>query len=171
MFVHNSLTHVHLSKSHHTRYTSAAKSVIRFGLPLAGYSNAYDRRSEQIDKTESFIKGLTSALFDGGLNGDGITVRAINGALLEAHFAELLAADSIWILLAIALVGVFILVHTGAPLLTLFGMLHVILSFPFSYFFLQLFFDIGAMGVLNFLGIFIILGETHASHHLLHSSS
>jgi hypothetical protein len=100
------------------------------------------------------------------LNGDGITVRAINGALLEAHFAELLAADSIWILLAIALVGVFILVHTGAPLLTLFGMLHVILSFPFSYFFLQLFFDIGAMGVLNFLGIFIILGEAHASHHL-----
>ena len=30
------------------------------------YSNAYDRRSEQIDKTEDFIRGLTSALFEGG---------------------------------------------------------------------------------------------------------
>lgn len=139
-------------------YSSAAKSIIRFGLPLVGYSNAYDRRSEQIDKTEDFIRGLTSALFEGGLSGEGITVRAVNGALLEAHFAKLLRNDSIWILLSIALVGVFILIHTGAPFLTCFGMLHVILSFPFSYFFLQLFFDIGAMGVLNFLGIFIILG-------------
>jgi hypothetical protein len=37
-------------------------------------------------------------------------------------------------------------------------MLHIILSFPFAYFFIQVFLDIGKMGLLNFMSLFIILG-------------
>lgn len=136
----------------------ALKSVVRFGLPLDGYSNAYDRRKEQLDKIDDFINGMSSELLEDGFSSDGITVRAISASLLNEYFENLIWKDIIWVVLAIALVGIFIFLHTRTVFLTVFGMSHVILSFPFSYFFMQAFFDIGAVGVLNFLSIFIILG-------------
>jgi hypothetical protein len=56
------------------------------------------------------------------------------------------------------LVWSFIFLHTQSLLIASVGMLHIILSFPFAYFFLQVFLDIGGMGLLNFMALFIILG-------------
>jgi hypothetical protein len=138
-------------------FSFAAKSVVRFGLPLEGYTNAYDRRQEQFKKIDDFVLKMYDELMDDGFSNNGITVRALNSALIGEYFNRILYRDIVWVFLAIVLVGVFVLVHTGSPLLTTFGMVHIILSFPFGYFFLQLFFDIGALGFLNFLTVFIIL--------------
>eukprot|EP00038_Savillea_parva_P006417 m.163683 g.163683 ORF g.163683 m.163683 type:complete len:1050 (+) comp12325_c0_seq1:204-3353(+) len=139
-------------------FSWATKSNVRFGLPLQGYSNAYDRREDQIDKINDWILEMYDQLMEDGFSNNGYVVRALNDALVGRYFDNILNKDIIWVFLAIALVGVFVLINTGAPLLTAFGMLHIILSFPFSYFFLQLFFQIGSLGFLNFLTVFIILG-------------
>jgi hypothetical protein len=70
----------------------------------------------------------------------------------------LILGDGIKAVLSIFLVWAFIVGHTQSVMLASFGMLHVILSFPFAYFFLQLFLDVGALGILNFFSLFIILG-------------
>lgn len=124
-------------------HSFAIKSSIRFGLPLSGYSNAYDRRKEQLDKIDEFIDQMSDKLLKDGFSSDGITVRAVSGGLLTKYFETLIWKDIVWVVLSIVLVGVFIFAHTKTIFLTAFGMTHVILSFPFSHFFMQAFFDIG----------------------------
>lgn len=140
-----------------TLSTFAVKSEVLFGMPLAGYANAQDRYSEQKKKIDEFIGTLRKYLQDDASSAT-ITVRAAHPYLFELHFQDLMLRDGVLILLSITLVGLFVLWHTRSPFLTVFGMFHVILSFPFAYFFMQFMFDIGPMGILNFMSIFIILG-------------
>lgn len=43
------------------------------------------------------------------------------------------------------------------PLLLYIGMLHIVLAFPVSYLFVQGILQIGPLGILNFMSLFIIL--------------
>eukprot|EP00041_Stephanoeca_diplocostata_P025695 m.678196 g.678196 ORF g.678196 m.678196 type:complete len:1033 (+) comp22804_c1_seq2:366-3464(+) len=140
-----------------TLKTFATKSQIFFGMPLAGYANSQDRYSEQKEKIDDFIATLRKYLRDEASDAV-ISVLAAHPLLFELHFQDLMVRDGVLILLSITLVGLFVLWHTRSPFLTVFGMLHVILSFPFAYFFMQAIFDIGPMGILNFMSMFIILG-------------
>eukprot|EP00039_Didymoeca_costata_P009116 m.120592 g.120592 ORF g.120592 m.120592 type:complete len:1010 (-) comp14368_c0_seq2:153-3182(-) len=138
------------AESHVTRAT------FRFGLPLKGYKNAKDRNEEQIEKIEEFVGSLKGYLDDASEG--GITVRYLSPILTEMHFQELIIRDVLWVLMSIILVFLFMWLHIQSAFLAGFGILHVILSFPFAYFFLQLFLRTGPMGILNFMSLFIILG-------------
>eukprot|EP00039_Didymoeca_costata_P008447 m.112212 g.112212 ORF g.112212 m.112212 type:complete len:1026 (+) comp14086_c0_seq4:217-3294(+) len=132
------------------------KSTFRFGLPLQGYNNAKDRYDEQISKIEDFVSSMKEYLDSAGEH--GITVRYLSPILIQLHFQDLIFRDTLWIVLSIVLVFLFMWFHIQSAFLASFGIVHVILSFPFAYFFLQALLRSGSMGVLNFMSLFIILG-------------
>ena len=151
------------------------KTSILFGFPLKGYNNSQDRPEEQEEIMDNWIISLYGEYKDEGStmiesgylhnfyqkkydDGSGIQVGILSGAILGKYFDGLILADGVKAFISIFLVWLFCIAHTQSVFLASFGMLHILLSFPFAYFFLQLFLDVGALGLLNFFSLFIILG-------------
>lgn len=134
-----------------------SRGTIRFGIPLEGFDSSNDRYDEQIAIIEDFIKTLVDFLESDESN-SLFTLRFVSPVTASLHFEGLLFNDVMLVLASITMVWAYMWFHTKSLFLASFGMGHVVLSFPFAYFFLQLFLYPKSMGVLNFMSLFIILG-------------
>lgn len=134
-----------------------SRGTIRFGIPLEGFDSSNDRSDDQIKIIEDFIKTLIDYLESDGAN-EQFKLRFASPITIRLHFDGLLFNDVVLVLASISMVWLYMWFHTSSLFLASFGMGHVVLSFPFAYFFLQLFLYPKSMGVLNFMSLFIILG-------------
>eukprot|EP00040_Diaphanoeca_grandis_P036595 m.233765 g.233765 ORF g.233765 m.233765 type:complete len:1065 (-) comp33647_c0_seq2:2081-5275(-) len=137
------------------RFTDATKMQILFALPLEGYANSKDRRDEQlleIDSTmlaiEDYIKTVDAPF----------TLYFLSEPTITRHFDGLIVGDSLLISASIFFVFLYMWFHVKSLFLSSLGIFHIILSFPFGYFFLQVFLASEKIIVLNFMALFIILG-------------
>ena len=134
-----------------------SRGTIVFGLPLEGFASSNDRYDDQIKKIEDFVADQVPYLESDAAN-EQFELRFMSPVTIKMHFDGLVVNDALLVLASIAMVWAYMWFHTKSLFLASFGIGHILLSFPFAYFFLQLILYPKAMGFLNFMSLFIILG-------------
>lgn len=67
--------------------------------------------------------------------GDDFEVLVFSYSLYSASFGDLAFQDFIWIAGSASFVLVYMCIHTGSIYLGLFGIIQILLAYPFTYFF------------------------------------
>jgi len=133
-----------------------------FGLPLAGYRNGGDRRKEQLDIIHRWISRVGSfeeyseTLLDSP-NGV-LTVTWQFDYLLNKKSSDMLAADTMKVLIAIVFVLCVITLHLRSAFLGALGLLQVLLSFPIGFNVYRILLGIELFGGLSSAGLILIVG-------------
>lgn len=78
-------------------------------------------------------------------------------AIYIAEALSIMTADLTLALIAVAFVGLFMLVHTRSPLVAIGGLLQILLSFPCALYLYAVWFQIELFGALHVLSIFLCL--------------
>eukprot|EP00051_Salpingoeca_urceolata_P017516 m.239317 g.239317 ORF g.239317 m.239317 type:complete len:947 (+) comp18977_c2_seq1:474-3314(+) len=134
------------------------KLIIRFGLPLPGFTSPRDRADEQEKKIDDFIESFSSVLSDNRDVSGKPALRYSAAVLNDEHISSIIFGDSVLITASIVVVFLYMWFHLQSAFLAGFGMLHIILSFPMAYLIVQITTDMGGTGLLTFMTLFIILG-------------
>ncbi|EGD75300.1 hypothetical protein PTSG_06952 [Salpingoeca rosetta] len=132
-------------------------SLTFFGLPLAGFKSPDDRYDEQISIIESFVKRVPSTLRP-FKKAEGLTTTILSGVLIDDYFWNLIITDTALVSVSVVVVYLYMAFHVNSFFISGMGMLHVLVSFPIAFLFTQAAMDFGAMGILNLMSLFIILG-------------
>jgi hypothetical protein len=123
--------------------SNATHTVLRFGLPLEGYSSPDNRRKEHEAEAGAFSVWMVSevlakeraAMKEAG--GPLETLYFGGSAIFESMVQENLRGDAMFAVGSIVFVLLYLWFHTMSLFLAALGMLHIVLSFPVSFFFLQ----------------------------------
>ena len=127
---------------------TATRSVLSFGMPLAGFANQHDREDAQVEAIQAFILRAEEALLDHfGLRGAlfsspyrqlattaDLDVRWYAYTISQEEFARMTNSDFTAVFFSIFFVCAYIGVHTSSFALGCFGILLILFSFPLSFF-------------------------------------
>jgi hypothetical protein len=80
------------------------------------------------------------------------------GAIFESMVQDSLRGDAMFALGSIVFVLLYLWFHTSSFFLASLGMLHIVLSFPVSYFWLRIVFGIRYFDMMNIFLLYIIMG-------------
>jgi hypothetical protein len=144
--------------------SNATRTLFQFGLPLKGYTSADDRREEQEAKAGAFTLKIVKEVLDKERlrlvkEDSAIELLYLGGDVVQSNMIQaLLANDALLAIGSICFVYIYIWAHTGSLFLASFGMLHIILSFPVAYFFLNVVLGIRYFDMMNIFLIYIIMG-------------
>uniref|UniRef100_A0A7S1C4Y0 SSD domain-containing protein n=1 Tax=Bicosoecida sp. CB-2014 TaxID=1486930 RepID=A0A7S1C4Y0_9STRA len=151
--------------------TNAAvtRSLMVFGLPLAGYNNA-DQPSptmkgvplmrasaEQSGKVDAWTKDVLLPVLDDASD-DVVAVRFRGTGINDVIFEGILLNDVNYVMLSLVFVFAYCWFHMRSLSLTAAGLFGVIMSLPVAVFVYAVVLQIDKFGTLNFLGLFVILG-------------
>lgn len=157
----------HLTKNPDVSFSNmrsnSTRSLFQLGLPLEGYANADDRRAEQEEKAGAFTLRIAKVLEAERLklkaDESELELLYFGGAAMFSNMvAETLAHDSLYAVGSILFVLCYIWVHTQSLFIAMFGMLHIVLSFPVAYFFLTQVCGIRYFDTMNMFLLYIIMG-------------
>lgn len=137
------------------------RAVFPFATPLEGFRDSNDRFDEQESRYIDFILSIRDDVLE-QINQDAKDVQVrmvwLEFFLLNRSFDAVVFGDTIFALIAVVVLWLYIWFHTGSVFLSLGAMLHILLSFGWAAFVFVYAFQISIFPFLNILGIYIILG-------------
>jgi len=153
-------------------YTSAVRTQLVMGAPLAGFRNTDDRWSEQRKTYNKFIVkveeqffdhfGMTNTFFSSAYTEEAIVgnmqVRWAAAGVFNEEFSRLVNGDLALSLSAMVFVFGYIWFHTASLWLASTAMAQILLSLPVAFFIYRVFFQISYFTQLHVLVIFLVLG-------------
>ena len=142
-----------------SRTGPVTRSIFPFAAPLRTYVNIEDRFGEQEGFFSDWVIEVESEVLNNN-NKDDFDIRMtwLEETLLDAAFNDLIFGDTIFALVAIVVLWIYMWFHTGSLFLSLGSMCHILLSFSWAVFFFTVIYQITIFPFLNVLGIYIILG-------------
>ena len=163
----NLLNHLHLEKYDmfvmnsfkNTNVSSVIQSKYRFGLPVDGYDSADKSLKKQESKVKKQIILLKEWLDTVVVtNKDDFRVYYLFSGIGGYSAQKQLIADGSFATGSILFVLAVMAFHTRSIAIASLGMLQILISFPSTYFFYRLIFQIEHFGTLQVLAIYVILG-------------
>lgn len=136
-----------------TRYL---RSFLRYGGPLAGYTNTEEKEKDQDSKFESYMEPHVDRI----LNSENRLLEPLiaGNAVWNLVFQRLIAEDLSWAFFSMLFVYIFMIYHTSSLFLASMGILEILLAFPFAFYFYNVLFGINLFESLHVMSVFIILG-------------
>ena len=148
------------------------RSFINLGEPLKGFSSNTDRPEEQRVEYNKFYSNLENKYFDkfkiestffrsGYLDPiifDDLKIQYYAWNFNALEFNRVVNGDMLWTLCSILFVSLWIRMHTGSCIISLFSMLQIVLSMPFAFFIYRCIFGITYFTQLHGCAIFLALG-------------
>jgi predicted RND superfamily exporter protein len=138
--------------------TETSQALYSFAFPLAGFNNSQNEVEAQDALYEEWILVQRQFFIEFNNNSTEIDLLWLGSFITTADTNALLLGDAAWAGAAILFVVVWMCLHTMSFWLGLWGMFHIILSFPVAYFFVVIAMNVRSFNTLNMLGIFILLG-------------
>ncbi|KAJ8319852.1 hypothetical protein KUTeg_001439 [Tegillarca granosa] len=132
------------------------RTEVLFGAPLRGYSNPYVKSKEQTEKFKSFVIKYIDILSKAST--DKVQVLFGGNEIFDYEVDNTFWNDLRLAIISAASIAVFMMILTSSLWLTLWGIVSICLSFPLAFFFYRVVCGIRALGILNGVAAFVIIG-------------
>lgn len=133
-----------------------SRGTITFGMPLPGYKNKDEKRTEQREKFRDwFRKEFNDYLKETKGDGD-VEFLFFATPLISDEFISILLADVTKVFVSLALVFLWIWLQTNSSIIAIAGITEIILSIPLAFFFYYTIFGFKYFDGLNAMTIFIV---------------
>merc|ERR1719454_621593 len=113
------------------RQSKHTRAVITFGEPLEGYKSRADRSDEQEEKLASWFRASFRTYLEDTSEAGEVEVLYFATPLFFDEFIGILTGDMLMALVAV--VFVFICLHSGSFFLAIAGMVEILLSIPVAF--------------------------------------
>lgn len=140
-----------------TGISKPTRSLITFGLPLPGYKNADDRRSEQNDKmAEWFQESFREYMLDQEADTTDVDVLYFASALVFSEFQIIILVDVGLAFFSLLFVFLYLWLQTGSLFLSIVTVTEILLSMPMAYTFYHSILQFQYFSFLNAMGVYIV---------------
>ncbi|KAJ6245350.1 sterol-sensing domain [Anaeramoeba flamelloides] len=132
------------------------KSVFYSGLPLEGYQNENDERSNQNSNYQKWTEGIIKIIQKYNDEEKVNIYFGGNTFLILNELYSMLVHDYLWLLFSFLFVFLYLWLMTKSGFLASFGMFHIILTIPLAFLIYNKLFDVHFMSTINIAGLYII---------------
>lgn len=135
------------------------RAVFAFATPFPGFQDSEDRFIEQMELYTEFVRSIRdNVLFENNAADIDVRIVFLEDILLSDLFNALVFSDTIFALVAVVALFLYMWFHTGSLFLSLSAIFHILLSWSWAVFVYLFIFQISTFPFLNVLGVYIVLG-------------
>lgn len=137
--------------------SSFIRSQLRVAYPIEGYCSYADRHEEQVEKINEYFNSLVPYLKMASTK--NIDVLYGGPTLVDGQVTEAVVHDATLAAISFVMIIILVFLSTGCSFTsTLAALITIVSCFPLAFFIYRIVFSIQAVGVLNVVSLFVIVG-------------
>eukprot|EP00441_Pelagodinium_beii_P047546 CAMPEP_0197622544 /NCGR_PEP_ID=MMETSP1338-20131121/2808_1 /TAXON_ID=43686 ORGANISM="Pelagodinium beii, Strain RCC1491" /NCGR_SAMPLE_ID=MMETSP1338 /ASSEMBLY_ACC=CAM_ASM_000754 /LENGTH=1119 /DNA_ID=CAMNT_0043192285 /DNA_START=159 /DNA_END=3518 /DNA_ORIENTATION=+ len=133
-----------------------SRGIISFGMPLPGYKNSDENRTEQRDKFSAWFREEFNDFLQETQKSGDVDALFFATPLVRDEFLAILLSDAMKVAVSLGLVFAWIWLQTNSVVVAIAGIAEIVLSIPLAFFFYYTIFGFKYFDGLNVMTIFIV---------------